>query len=288
MEKFIGQGVNMAKPNINDGYIDIPHDLAEALMKVNLSGYQYRIIWCIFKKTYGWYKSTDKISLTQFEKMTGLKRRNVYRTIKELEALNMIIVDRNGHINTYKFNSDYDTWKTRYSIKIDTSIKSDTILVSDMIPKLVSNQIHTKENKENIQKKVSYLLELFNNKFNSRYRLTDKLKIQITRRLRSYRLGELEKAIKIMSSMPFYQGKNKRGWKATLKYLFGCDDNIDKMLNELEVMKNLEEAEKREKKWNDIKEKEDDYVYKPIPEKAKRIIARIKKSLGKNKSTVGW
>lgn len=71
----------MARPDINEGHIDIAHDLAEALMKVNLSGYQYRIIWCIFRKTYGWHKSTDKISLTQFEKMTGLKRRNVNRAI---------------------------------------------------------------------------------------------------------------------------------------------------------------------------------------------------------------
>lgn len=42
----------MAKPDINNGHIDIAHELAEALMKINLSGYQYRIIWVIFRKTY--------------------------------------------------------------------------------------------------------------------------------------------------------------------------------------------------------------------------------------------
>ncbi|MFZ3386508.1 MAG: replication protein [Candidatus Hydromicrobium sp.] len=41
----------MAKPDINDGHIDIANDLSEALMRINLSGYQYRTIWCVFRKT---------------------------------------------------------------------------------------------------------------------------------------------------------------------------------------------------------------------------------------------
>ena len=66
----------MAKePNITNGHIDIANELAEALTRVNLSGYQYRIIWCVFRKTWGWHKSTDKISLTQFKDMTGQKKK---------------------------------------------------------------------------------------------------------------------------------------------------------------------------------------------------------------------
>ncbi|MBA7484710.1 hypothetical protein ES707_20240 [subsurface metagenome] len=148
----------MAKPDTENGHIDIAHDLAEALMRVNLSGYQNRIIWCIFRKTYGWHKSTDKISLTLFEKMTGMERRNINRTIKELEDMNMVIVDRNNRVNTYKFNSDYDTWKIIDSVNIDTSVKRDTKVVSKETPKLVSKETHTKEKKETIQKKESLII----------------------------------------------------------------------------------------------------------------------------------
>jgi phage replication O-like protein O len=98
-------------PDPKDGHIDIAHEIAEALMRINLSGYQYRIIWCIIRKTWGWHKSTDKISLTLFEKMTGLKSKYICKAIKDLEDRNMIIVDRNNRVNTYKFNSHYDTWK---------------------------------------------------------------------------------------------------------------------------------------------------------------------------------
>jgi phage replication O-like protein O len=167
----------MVKPDIKDGHIDIAHDLANALMKINLSGYQYRIIWCIFRKTYGWHKSTDKISLTCFEKMTGLERRNINRSLKELEDMNMIIIDRNNYINTYKFNSDYDTWKFKDGIRLNTGVSLDTNtgvkldtkavskstpeIVLNKIPELVLKETHTKEikeTKETIQKKgkVSY------------------------------------------------------------------------------------------------------------------------------------
>ena len=150
----------MAKPDIEDGHIDIAHDLAKALMRVNLSGYQYRIIWCIFRKTYGWHKSTDKISLTQFENMTGLERRHVNKTLKDLEGMNMIIVDRNNRVNTYKFNADYDTWKLKTSAEYGTSAELSTKVVPNMALKLVPKKAPTKEKKETIQKKET--LDIFN------------------------------------------------------------------------------------------------------------------------------
>ncbi|MBA7567711.1 hypothetical protein ES695_17345 [Candidatus Atribacteria bacterium 1244-E10-H5-B2] len=137
-------------PDPKDGHIDIAHEIAEALMRINLSGYQYRIIWCIIRKTWGWHKSMDKISLTLFEKMTGLKRQHINRAIKELEDRNMVIVDRNNRVNTYKFNSHYDTWKMIDSTNIGTSSKIAT--------KIVAKELHTKEKKETIQKKESTII----------------------------------------------------------------------------------------------------------------------------------
>ena len=152
----------MAKSDPENGHIDIAHDLAEALMKVNLSGYQNRIIWCIFRKTYGWHKSTDKISLTLFEKMTGLKRQNVNRAIKKLEALNMIIVDRNNRVNTYKFNSDYDTWKLNKQSLNKDSLNKDSLNKVQGLPKMGVKTLPklgvTKEKKETIQKKESLII----------------------------------------------------------------------------------------------------------------------------------
>ncbi len=184
-------------PDPKDGHIDIANELAEALMKVNLSGYQNRIIWCIFRKTYGWHKSTDKISFTQFEKMTGIKRRHIQRAVEKLEALNMIIIDRNNRVNTYKFNSHYDTWKIIDSANIGTSAKIGTKVVPKEALKLVPKKAHTKEKKETIQKK-----EIFNifNYWNEREIIKHKKLDQATAssinaKLKDYSIDEIKDAI---------------------------------------------------------------------------------------------
>ena len=217
----------MAKePDINNGHIDIANELAEALTKVNLSGYQYRIIWCIFRKTYGWHKSTDKISLTQFEKMTGIERRHIQRALRKLESLNMIIIDRNSYINTYKFNSHYDTWKIIDSAKIGTSAKIGAKVVPKEATLIVPKEVHTKEKKETIQKKdiyrsddsiddfykedknketkkqieeiVSYLNEKTGKNFRSNK--ADTIKTITARLNEGYKIDDLKKAIDIKTS----------------------------------------------------------------------------------------
>jgi len=186
----------MAKPDINDGHIDIANDLSEALMRINLSGYQYRIIWCVFRKTYGWHKSTDKISLTQFEKMTGLKSKYICRAIKELEDRNMIIVDRNNRVNTYKFNSDYDTWKFKTTPKIENSQNREKGLPKERV-KPVSNQGVTKEKKETIQKKdIMEIFDYWNKKEIITHRkLGQATASKINAKLKDYSIDEIKDAI---------------------------------------------------------------------------------------------
>ena len=85
----------MANPQRENGHIDVANEIAEALAKTQLSGYESRILWVILRKTYGWHKKIDSISITQFEKATGLKRRHIQRTLKKL--LNRNIITKNGY-----------------------------------------------------------------------------------------------------------------------------------------------------------------------------------------------
>lgn len=103
--------ISSANPQAENGHIDIAHEIAEALMKINLSPYEYRILWAIWRKTYGWHKKRDRISITQFQKMTGLKRQNVSRTLKRLVNRNIIIRKDDSRIITYGFQKDYLKWK---------------------------------------------------------------------------------------------------------------------------------------------------------------------------------
>jgi len=103
----------MANPQKEDGHIAIAVEIAEALMKVNLSPYETRVLWCVLRKTYGWQKKLDRISLSQFAASTGLDRRLIPRTIKSLAAKNMLVIfkDEKKRVS-YGLQKNYDLWVT--------------------------------------------------------------------------------------------------------------------------------------------------------------------------------
>ena len=158
----------MANPQIENGHIDIANEIADKLCSYRLSGEEWQVLWVILRKTYGWHKEEDWIALSQFVSLTGMKKPNIIRTLKELLSKNIIVVIKkepvlntfqdnavikidNAKINYYAFNKDYDTWKPLSKVitlskMIMPVIKIDNASLSKLIP--------TKENttKENITK----------------------------------------------------------------------------------------------------------------------------------------
>lgn len=146
----------MASPQTEEGYTKIANELLEALAKIRIPGEARQVLDVIIRKTYGFNKSADLISLSQFVFFTGLKRPNVVRAIKKL--LEMNVINRNYREyqkrypgiksdtpvsetipvtgGSYGLNKDYEKWVG--------GIKSDTP-VSKAIMTPVSKAIHTKE-----------------------------------------------------------------------------------------------------------------------------------------------
>lgn len=112
----------LANPQKEDGHIDIANEIAEKLARFQLSGNEHRILWAIWRKTWGWHKKHDQISISQLVKMTELSRRSVRRVLEELVGKN--IIQKNfgrvkiapTSINFLGFNKDYETWKARVKI----------------------------------------------------------------------------------------------------------------------------------------------------------------------------
>ncbi len=131
-----------------NGFTAIANELMEALIKYPLPGAQMQCLLLILRKTYGFNKKQDSISLSQFQEHTGISRRNVVRALKQLQSKNIIKAQKGGVKNDtiltskYMFNKDYSTWKS--GVIIDTgSVKRGK--------KVVSNMTHTKDNtKESI------------------------------------------------------------------------------------------------------------------------------------------
>ena len=129
----------MANPQKENGYVPIANEIIEALAKFRINGESWQVLLVVLRKTYGWNKKDDEISLTQFQQMTGLKRPNVVRSIKWLVSRKILhsIKEDTSYATKYKFNKNFETWKP--------SIADDTRGVSRKIPKVVSPMIHTKD-----------------------------------------------------------------------------------------------------------------------------------------------
>jgi len=103
----------MASPHLEDGYVKIANEIMEALATIRIPGEARQVLDVIFRKTYGWNKKKDKISLSQFYKATGIKKPSIIRAIKTLSTMNLIIVSEKANRDgqEYEFNKDYHTWK---------------------------------------------------------------------------------------------------------------------------------------------------------------------------------
>jgi len=123
----------MANPQLENGHIKIANDIWDALAKIRISGEEWQVLNVILRKTYGWNKKQDHISLSQFVLATGLKKPNIVRARQKLLSKKIIVIKKDNQLNViYRFNKDFDSWKP-LSKKI-TVIKKDNTSLSKKIP----------------------------------------------------------------------------------------------------------------------------------------------------------
>ena len=110
----------MADPQVEDGFVRISNELLEALCKIKIPSEARRVLDVIFRKTYGFNKKEDEISLSQFNKATNILIPNVVRAIKTLKSMNLINKTKKYYITTYSIQKDCDKWYDLSTIEHDT------------------------------------------------------------------------------------------------------------------------------------------------------------------------
>jgi len=126
-------------PQVENGHTDIANEIIDYLCGYRISGEEWQVLWVIIRKTYGWHKKQDWVSLSQFAELTKMKKPNIIRAIKKLQEKKVIIKKDNKNGRTYAFNKHYNQWKKlskkiRLSKVIIPIIKSDNDLLSKVIP----------------------------------------------------------------------------------------------------------------------------------------------------------
>ncbi|MCJ7790563.1 MAG: replication protein [Candidatus Atribacteria bacterium] len=147
----------MANPQKENGHTDIANEILEELGKTYLSSYESRVLFIIFRKTYGWHKKEDWITNTQISEMTGIAESHISRTIKKL--IQRRIVTKNG--KKLSFQKDYEQWeKLPIQVIIEKLPKQDIKLPKQVIEvtqtgiKKLPKQVDTKEIKRNYTKET--------------------------------------------------------------------------------------------------------------------------------------
>ena len=113
----------------------IPNAVVDDLMS-RLSPNAFKCYVLIVRKTTGWGKSSDKISISQFQAIAGIKKRDtVISALAELEKLNLILpVKKAGLVNEFRLNKLPEiTPKPVPKMVTTTSPENVTMVVPKMV-----------------------------------------------------------------------------------------------------------------------------------------------------------
>ncbi len=104
----------MANPQTENGFTKIANEILEVLIRTRLSGQELKISLLVIRKTYGFNKKVDFISLTQMAKALACSKIRCAQVVKNLEAMKVLTVNENinGVGKSYRFNKDYSQWNT--------------------------------------------------------------------------------------------------------------------------------------------------------------------------------
>lgn len=138
---------SMANPQLENGYVKIANDIFDALSRIRISGEARQVLDVIIRKTYGFNKKEDAISLSQFCLATGMRRGDVIRGAKKLQGMNIISKKANEVANIYRVNKDFDTWNPLAKKRRGEGVAKKQITIS--------KKANNDEQKSYIQKTVS-------------------------------------------------------------------------------------------------------------------------------------
>lgn len=223
----------MNSPQLEGGYTRLANEILEALCRYRIRGEEMQCLLTVIRKTYGYGKKVDAISLSQFAAMTGLKRPNVVRALNGLLSKKILAVIKKDttSISNYSLNKDYSGWAA--VIKKDTTPLAASINTDKA---LLSEKIHTKETltKESKNPLLSEFFTLWNTTVEGNLpaarSLTTVRKRKIKTRLEERPLSEWQTVFEKMAASSFCCGENDRRWKADFDWILDNDNNAVKVL----------------------------------------------------------
>ena len=162
----------MATPQLENGHVCIANEIQEALCRTRIPGEARQILDCIIRKTYGWNKKEDQISISQYVKMTGMGKSRICQAINKLLSMNIItkkgsaqsLFTKKGNdtVTSYGIQKDFDKWVTlpkketpKIHVTKNRNVKAQPIeiITCDTLPKTETSNQHYQKQKRDVTEK---------------------------------------------------------------------------------------------------------------------------------------
>ena len=242
----------MASPQAENGHVRIATEIVKQLARLNLSAYEWRMLWAILLKTWGWHKKSDTVPISQIVAITGIQQPHVSRAKASL-LKKQILFERAGKIG---FQKDYELWvvKTFVTAKLDNENHTDSGIShtdsgmaeytnlgtshTDSGMKSIPNQgdsittITTTQQQQRAEVAKSFR-EYWNSKSNLKpiHRMTDDRRKKFAARMKEPDfVGNWRQIIDRISASSFCTGGGQKGWCADVDWFLGNSTNYVKVL----------------------------------------------------------
>ena len=145
----------------NGNFTRIVNPLIEHLIQVPFKGCELAVAIFIIRKTYGFQKKQDEISLTQFQQGLKRSRQTIVTALKNLQLVNVARLVKRGSMkgdgNIWTINKYHDTWKLVNTTRLVKRKRGASLTEA---PNLVKTARHTKETKEKTKESTAQSAEV--------------------------------------------------------------------------------------------------------------------------------
>lgn len=148
----------MGSAQLENGFTRIANELLDKIIEAGFSKRQSSILWAVIRKTYGYNKKTDDMTISQLATKTGMHRTHASRAFHELVDAGVLTCEKGRYGYVTGLNKAVAEWRVADSVRTKTATPSTvpkqlqgayqnsytdrTKTATDPVPK----QLHTKDN----------------------------------------------------------------------------------------------------------------------------------------------
>lgn len=112
----------MASPQTENGYTRIANELLDAVVSYGFSKRQLLVIFHVIRKTYGYNKKRDDMSLSQIANATKIKPPHVSVALRELESQKVLLIQEGAHAQSIGINKNYAEWGVTETVRVTETV----------------------------------------------------------------------------------------------------------------------------------------------------------------------